>query len=34
MARIVDESQAAATMSEDIAGAQVRVHADGSATLL
>lgn len=34
LARIVDESQAAATMSEDIAGAQVRVHADGSATLL
>lgn len=34
LARIVDESQAAATMAEDIAGAKVRVHADGSATLL
>ncbi|MED5814795.1 acetyl-CoA acetyltransferase [Mycolicibacterium sp. 050232] len=34
LARIVDQSQAEATMSEDIAGAQVRVQADGSATLL
>ena len=34
LARIVDESQAAATMSSDIAGAKVQVHADGSATLL
>jgi len=34
LARIVDESQAAATMTEDIAGAKVQVHADGSATLL
>ncbi|OBG86396.1 acetyl-CoA acetyltransferase [Mycobacterium sp. E802] len=34
LARIVDESQAAATMSQDIAGAAVQVHPDGSATLL
>ena len=34
LARIVDESQAAATMTQDIAGATVQVHADGSATLL
>ncbi len=34
LARIVDESAAAATMVQDIAGAKVQVHDDGSATLL
>ncbi|OMC36952.1 acetyl-CoA acetyltransferase [Mycobacterium sp. GA-1841] len=34
LARIVDGSQAEATMSQDIAGAEVQVHPDGSATLL
>ncbi|WP_139308141.1 acetyl-CoA acetyltransferase [Mycolicibacterium goodii] len=34
LALIADASQAAATVREDIAGAQVRVHADGTATLL
>jgi len=34
LAVITDESQAAATVREDIAGARVEVHADGTATLL
>lgn len=34
LARIVDVTEAAATMSQDIAGAKVQVHPDGSATLL
>ncbi|MBU9765255.1 acetyl-CoA acetyltransferase [Mycobacterium sp. TNTM28] len=34
LARIVDTSQAAATITQDIAGARVQVHPDGSATLL
>lgn len=34
LARILDASQAAASMSQDIADAAVQVHADGSATLL
>ena len=33
LARIVDPSQVAATMTQDIAGARVQVHSDGSATL-